>query len=162
MIFFSEKNEPIIVDDLYAPIVNTHVWVLDLEQDDFTLTPLKVMQEVACPSILLEVDGLRFMLPANWYVLIYDDEESTMMDVVLVSELAGRPFKLFRYGFSEILAGSEHYKTLDYSHRFPNIVPQLNKKQMLCHPINDKQWICVAPTDAFCKRLKDMSVGDIT
>lgn len=161
MIYFSESNIPILLDDLYAPIVNSHLWVLDLEQDDFVLAPLKVLQEIVCPSIQLEVDGLKFMLPANWYVLIYD-EETTMMDVVLVSELAGRPFKLFRYGFKDILVGSESYKTVDYHPRYPNIVPQLTKKQMLCHPINDKQWICVASTDAFCKKLKDMSIGDIT
>ena len=48
------------------------------------------------------------------------------------------------------------------SSKEPNsILKNLSKKQMLCHPINDEQWICIGPTEAFAKKLKDMYVSEL-
>lgn len=161
MVVFGQRNKPIIIDSLYTPIVEDHIWVLDLEINDFTLTPLAMLQEIVCSSISLQVNGVDMILPANWFMLVYD-EETTMLDVVQISELSGRPFRAFTYGFKDIMATSSHVRTIDYHPQFINVVPSLNKKQMLCHPINNMQWICIGSTDAFSKNLKDMTVGDIT
>ena len=130
MVVFGQRNKPIIIDDLYTPIVEDHIWVLDLEINDFTLTPLAMLQEIICSSISLQVNGVDMILPANWFMLIYD-EETTMLDVVQISELSGRPFRAFTYGFKDIIASSSSIKTIDYHPQYVNVVPSLNKKQML-------------------------------
>lgn len=161
MIYFSEQNRAILVDSINTPIVETYMWVLDLENDDFTLVPIELLAEVTCPSIVLSIDGIDLLIPANWHIVIYD-EETTMMDVAKISEVAGKPFCAFVYGFDDAYPCAKPIIARHYMHSAVNVVPSLNKKQMLCHPINSKQWICIGSSDAFCKKLKDMSVGDLT
>lgn len=160
MLYFDSSNRIISVDSIYSPIIDNFIWVLDLEQFDFTLNPMTMLLEITTPSIEVTIEELCIRLPTSWYVVIYDDEIG-MMDVVQVSDLLGRNFKLFTYGFNDLMVSGTNYILNKYIPKDVCVMPNLNKKQFLCHPINGSQWICVGPTEAFAKKLKDMFVGEL-
>ncbi len=160
MLVFDENSKPLIIDSIYTPTLTSHVWILDLSIMDFTLAPLEVLEEITCPSVMIEVCGFKFILPAHWYVLVYD-EETTQVDTVCVSELSGREFMALGYGPNKNKAFPAKIVVVDYNAQFKNVGPSLNKHQMLCHPIGPNAWINISPTDVYNKYLKDVIVGDI-
>lgn len=160
MLFLNEKSETILLDSLYSPIVSTHMWVLDLTLMDYTLAPIQILEEVTSSSVVLNVRGFSFVLPSNWYVLIYD-QETMQLDVVQASDLAGSEFTAFVYGPNKSKPESAVIRVVDYLPQYQNVGPLLNKHQMLCHPIDPTSWITIAPSDVFNKFLKNAVVGDI-
>lgn len=160
MLIFDNNNDAIILESIYTPTLADHVWVLDLAIMDFTLAPLLVLEEVVSPSIELMVRGFKFVLPANWNVLV-TDEETMQLDVVEVAELAGKEFKALVYGPDLPMPELEVITVTNYHPNYQNVGPSLNKHQMLCHPISPTAWINVAPSDSYNKYLKNISTGDI-
>jgi len=160
MLILDDRSEAVIIDNIYVPTVSDSFWTLNLEIMDFTLADIVVLEELVCPTITLAVRGFEFVLPANWNVLVYD-EDTMQLDVVEVSDLAGRDFVALVYGpnTSSVIPG--RIKVLDYNPSGTNVYPALNKHQMLCHPIDPILWIAVAPSDSYNKYLKDCVVGDI-
>ena len=108
MLYFDSENKLICVDSVYDPIIDNYMWILDLDNYDFTLTDITLLLELTVPTLSLVIDGLTCVLPTNWFVVIYDDEIG-MMDVVQVCELMGRNFKLFTYGFSDLMVSGSSY-----------------------------------------------------
>lgn len=160
MLIFDENNDAIILDGLQGPIPSDYMYVLDLSIMDFTLAPLLIFEEIICPTITIMVSNFAFELPANWNVLV-SDEETLQLDVVEVSELAGKEFKALVYGMDMSMPKLEKITVCDYHPNFKNTGPSLNKFQMLCHPISPKTWINVAPSDSYNKYLKNKVIGDI-
>ena len=160
MIIFDEHNHPIILDSIYGPTVTEFMWVLDLSIMDFTLAPLLMLEETICPSMQLCIQGFEFVLPASWSILVYD-QETSQLDVVEVSEVAGREFTAFVYGPVSNRPTPASVIATNYYVEYKNIGPSLNKHQMLCHPIGPTEWICVSPSDSYNKYLKDKIVGDL-
>jgi hypothetical protein len=163
MLIFDDHNKTIILDNVYTPTPTNYMWVLDLQIMDYTLAPLLVLEEIICPSIKVRIRGFDFFLPANWNMLIFS-EETSELDVVEISELAGREFTALVYDISDPLI--VRYKpglvsVLDYSPEYVNVGPSLNKHQMLCHPISPAEWINVSPSDTYNKYLKTAVIGDI-
>jgi len=161
MLIFNEDNDAIILDSIQGPTLSEYMYVLDLTLMDFTLAPLLIFEEVICPSISISIKGFTFELPANWNILV-TDEETTQLDVVEVSELAGKEFKAMIYGMNMSRPELGKITVNDYFPNFQNIGPSLNKYQMLCHPISPDAWVNVAPSDSYNKYLKEKLVGDIT
>ena len=160
MIVFDNNNEAVIIESIYTPTNVDHIWVLDLDMMDFTLTQLMVLEEVISPSIELMIQGFKFVLPANWNIMV-TDEETMQLDVVEVSELAGKEFKALVYGPNLPLATMEVIRITNYHPNYRNVGPSLNKHQLLCHPISSTSWVNVAPSDSYNKYLKNISTGDI-
>jgi len=160
MLIFDENNDAIMLDCIQGPVLSQYMYVLDLQMMDFTLSPLLVFEAVICPTITLRVRGFTFDLPANWNILI-SDEETYQLDVVEISELAGKEFKALIYGMDMVNVELEPIQVIDYKINHQNVGPSLNKYQMLCHPIDPTSWVNVAPSDAYNKYLKDKVVGDI-
>jgi len=160
MLIFNENNDPIILDSIQGPTLSEYMYVLDLTLMDFTLAPLLVFEEINCPTISVTIRGFTFNLPANWNILVSDDE-TYQLDVVEVAELAGKEFKAMIYGMNMKLPELETITVNDYYPNFQNIGPSLNKYQMLCHPISPDAWINISPSDSYNKYLKDKVVGDI-
>lgn len=160
MYLFDGNSKPIIIDNIFGPIVSEYMWILDLELKDFKLTQITVLEEIICPSFELQILGTRIILPATWYVLVYDPETS-QLDVVQIADTAGREFTAFVYGptLTHPLAG--RITVTDYFIEHKNVGPLLNKGQMLCHPIGPNEWINVSPSDSYNKYLKDNIVGDL-
>jgi len=160
MLIFNENNVPIILDSIQGPTIPEHMYVLDLILMDYTLAPLLVLEEVICPTILITIRGFSFKLPAHWNILITDDE-TFQLDVVEVSELAGKEFKALVYGMDMSMVELATVTVNDYYSDYQNIGPSLNKYQMLCHPISPNTWVNVSPSDSYNKYLKEKLVGDI-
>ena len=160
MMILNEQGKTIIIDNLYMPLISNYLWVLDLALMDYALVPFNILEEITCSSITLEIFGFEFTLPSNWYVLIYD-EETTQVDVVQVSELAGSEFNALIYGPKMTKPSPGKIRVVDYHAQFPNVGPSLNKHQMLCHPVASNAWISVSSTDVYNKYLKDVVLADI-
>lgn len=160
MLIFDNNSHPIILDSIYDPVVSDHFWVLDLALMDFTMTPLNVLEEVFCPTVVLRVEGFDFTVPASWNILVYD-RETAQLDSVELSEAAGREFTALVYGPNMSAPMAGNVSVVDYFIEHKNVNPALNKHQMLCHPVGPSAWVNISPTDVYAKYLKDACVGNL-
>lgn len=161
MLIFDERVQPVILDNIYSPTLTDCFWVLDLSILDFKLTPLGILEQIDAPTLVVSIEGFEFHLPASWNVLVVDDE-SMVLDVIELSEAAGRSFKAMVYGPDMSMVKASEIFVKDYLPTYPNVGPALNKHQMLCHPVSPGAWICISSSDTYNKYLKDKVVGDIT
>lgn len=155
-----ENKRTIIIDVLNPPVVSNNFWVLDLNLMDFTLAPLITFEQCTTPLLKLQINGFQFALPGTWNVLIYD-EETSILDVVPVFDLAGKRHTSFIYGPDMLNVTGGAITVVDYISSGDSFYPNLNKNQMLCHPIAADRWIVAAPSDSYNKYLKDKVIGDI-
>jgi len=160
MLIFDENNHAIMLENIQGPVLSEYMYVLDLNMMDFTLAPLLVFEEVICPTIVLNIGGFTFELPANWNILI-SDYETSQLDVAEISELAGKEFKAVVYGMNMNNIHLETIQVVDYIPSHQNVGPALNKYQMLCHPVNQTSWINISASDGYSKYLKERVIGDI-
>lgn len=160
MLILDQYEQPIVLDDIHTPTLTEYYWILDLNMMDFTLTELDMLEEIIAPTIMIQIKGFEFMLPANWNMLVYD-METLQLDIVEIAELAGREFAAFVYGPNKSKVDPGIVKVVDYSSEYQNVAPSLNKHQMLCHPINPDEWINVAPSDTYNKYLKNCVIGEL-
>ena len=161
MLILDDDNKVLMLESIHVPTSASHFWVLDLQQLDYTLTPLEVLEELWCPSIVIEVEGYQFSVPASWNILVMDDDTS-QLDVVAIKDLAGKPFNATVFDHQRNQAYGRRIRVMDYTSESHNVNPSLNRHCMLCHPIGPHQWINVAPNDSYNKYLKNLVVGDIT
>ena len=166
MLVFDNNNDALILDSIHTPTIADHIWVLDLQMLDFTLAPLLVLEEIVSPSIELMIrtpvipDGFRFVLPANWNILVADPE-SMQLDVVEIAEVAGKEFRAMLFGPEHSMVDTAVISATDYYPSHHNVGPSLSKHQMLCHPVAPLTWVNVAPSDTYNKYLKNLVSGDL-
>lgn len=160
MLIFDDNSKAIIIESIYTPTLSDAFWVLDLEMMDFTVTPLLTLEEIVSPSITLQIAGFSFQLPATWNMLVVD-EETSQLDLIESSRLAGKNFSSFSYGPNQWNFSAFPITVTDFSPRHVHTGPSLNKHQMLCHPIGPESWINIAPSDTFNRYLKNRVAGDL-
>ncbi len=160
MIVFDDNSEPLILDNIHVPTAADHIWVLDLNIMDYTLSPLLVLEEHCGQAITICIQGFEFTLPSNWNLLVYD-EETYQLDVVAIKDLAGKEFTAAIAGpkLNTIYPGK--IIVTDYHPHFCDVAPALTKHQMLCYPIGPEIWVNTAPSDGYNKYLKEKYVGDL-
>lgn len=160
MLIFNEQSHPTIIDSVSGPVVNTHMWVLDMSDLDFMLTPINMLEEYHSPSMQVSVNHFSLIVPANWNVLVYD-RDTAQIDIVEISETAGREFTAMVYGPRRTQATPATISIVEYYQSRKHVNPVLGKHQMLCHPISPTEWIVIGPSDGYSKYLKDRTVGDL-
>jgi len=163
MLIFDNESRPVILDNVNGPCVATHMWVLDLNMEggmDFTMAPLLILEEIVCPSVSVRINGAEFIAPAYWNILVFD-KETRQLDVVNLSEAAGKEFTALIYGPRKTVATGGIITITNYFLESKNVAPSLNKHQMLCHPIGYDEWVAISPSDTYNKYLKDAVVGDL-
>lgn len=161
MLIFQESESISIIDDIKPVLVEDYFWVLDLDQRDFTLTPLNVIESTTSPGVLLLINGFEFTVPTTWNIMIVDPETS-QLDISDVGSVLGKNFHSFVFGFDLPIVQMHKIEAIDYvpSHTFYS--PSLNKNQMLCHPIDQRMWINLSPADSYNKYFrKTMLSGDL-
>lgn len=161
MLIFDEQSQPIALNNIYEANPIEHLWVLDLNILDFTLSPLIMLEEIVCPSIQVQIKGFEFIVPAYWNILVYDNLSTTQLDVVELADAAGREFTALIYGINNSYPTPSTVVVTNYFVEHKNICPSLHKHQMLCHPIGPNEWCSIGPSDNFNKYLKDKTVGDL-
>ena len=122
MLIFDENNDAIMLDCIQGPVLSQFMYVLDLNMMDFTLAPLLVFEEVICPTITLKIRGFAFDRPANWNILISDDE-TYQLDVVEISELACKEFTALVYGMDMVNVELEQNQVIAYQPNHINVGP---------------------------------------
>ena len=160
MLIYDEQSNPIVIDSIHTPLASSHMWVLDLELMDFTLAPIVILEETYCPSFVVNILGFEFVLPTNWFVVVYDTD-TTQLDVVKLSDLVGQPYSVLGSGPEVFNASSVSMNIVNYFPQYKNVSPSLNKHQMLCHPIAPGYWVNISPVDTYNKYLKNKTVGDL-
>lgn len=160
MLICDHNNHPIIIDNVYGPIVTDHLWVLDLSMMDFTIAPITMLEELVCSSVQINIKGFEFVVPAEWNILIYD-EETSQLDVVKFSEVASKEFTALVSGPFHKAPEPATITMTNYFIEYKNVGPVLNKHQMMCHPIGPQEWVVIGPSDGFNKYLKDQIANDL-
>ena len=160
MLVFDGDSKPMLLDSIHTPTSVDHIWVLDLSLLDFTLIPLQILEEVVSPAIEIQVNGFNFIVPANWNIVVYD-RDTSQLDVIEISETAGREFTAFVYGPNKAKPLPVIVTAVNYYPGYANVSPALNKHQMLCHPISPDEWVVISNSDGYNKYLKNAEVGDI-
>jgi len=155
-----ENNKTIMIDSLYAPIVSDYMWVLDLNMMDYTLTPIKMLEELVCPTMTIEVQGYQCSIPANWYILVYDTY-TTQLDSIVISDLANKPYSALVYGTKMSRPEPAIISVIDYELKAVNIYPSFNRHLMLCHSIDAEKWISISFSDTYNRFLKNKDLSDI-
>lgn len=160
MIIFNENSVPILIDNIDIPILVDHYWVLDLEQRDFTITPLKMNEEITTPILTIVIGGTKIDLPASWNILIFS-EETFQLDIASVSDLTRNNFSALVYNIQKHKAVAAPIHVVDYKMSGKVHTPSLHKTHMLCTAIGSKEMVCISPTDNYNKYLKNATVSDI-
>lgn len=160
MIILDEHSHSIILDNIDIPFPVSHFWALDLEMMDFTLKELVLSEELTTGTLAIVVNDYVVEAPADWNILIYSPETSEL-DVVEFSDLSKHDYSAFSYNHKthklvENVVRVVHYEELTTVH-----TPSLIKNTMLCHPLGDTMWVCIAPTDSYNKYIKGMVIGDL-
>ena len=160
MLIFNEHSTPVIIHSIQSPNIPEYMWVFDMAERDFMLSPIQMVEESFSPSMQVSVRGFDFVVPASWNILVYD-RDTAQVDVIEIAEAAGREFTAMIYGPNKSQPSPGVISITNYFIDRKNVNPSLNKHQMLCHPISTTEWVVVGPSDGFNKYLKDLSVGDL-
>jgi hypothetical protein len=160
MILLDENSEPVILDNIDIPFPVSHFWALDLDLMDFTLKELVLSEELAgIKKLSITVNGFLVEAPADWNILIYSPETSDL-DVAEFSDLK-YGFSAFAYNHRTNRLVPNEVRTVNYTEDAVIQAPSLVKNTMLCHPIGNDAWVCIAPTDSYNKYLKGKVIGDL-
>lgn len=160
MIISDENSNPILIDSITTPLKMDYFWVLDLEQRDFVLQKIEVLEEHSTPILVLNIFGYAVEVPANWYILVFSTETS-QLDIAEISEVSRGHFNAFVLNHQKLSHLPGHISVTEYYPRGKVHTPSLNKSQMLCHHLGQTMWICISPIDNYNKYLKDATIGDI-
>jgi len=160
VLIFDNDNNALILDSIHTPVITDYFWVLDLKLKDFTLAPLMVLEEITGQAIEVKIADFSFVLPTKWNILVVD-EDTSILDVVEVADVAGSEFQAFVYGQTMSRSVAATISVCNFLPNHHTVGPSLNKHQMLCHPISPTSWVCISPSDSYNKYLKNQLVGDV-
>lgn len=161
MLISDEDTKAVQITSIDEPIETDYFWVLDLEEQDFKLSKLIMLEEFVAPTLTVNIKGFAIELPAEWNILVYSDETS-VVDMVQVSDLTKSNFSLFLLDHKKNKIIENVAKIVKYSPSSTVRTPSFNKNLMLCSPIGESAWIMIAPTDTYNKYLKEsITVGNI-
>lgn len=137
-----------------------YFWTLNLEEQDYMLAPLLVFEEWTVSTFTLSVNDYIVKIPTNWHVLIQSNDTS-QLDIIESIELMGRLFKATISGpaMTTVTPGDLIVKNYCNEEKFYS--PLLHKNQMVCLPINEKQWINISPVNSYNKYLNNKVIGDL-
>lgn len=160
MVILDEDSKPVLIDSITTPLKTSHFWILDLEEKDFKLKELEVLEEHTTPILVINVYGYIIELPADWNILI-SSPETNQLDVAEISELTRGNHRLFVMDYQKNKVHNAPVKVVHYEPRGILHSPALDKNQMLCHAIGPNGWLCVSPLDNYNKYLKNAIVHDL-
>jgi hypothetical protein len=160
MVISDENYFPIMIDNIEVPLKTDMFWTLNLEERDFMLSPLFMMEELTTPILVINIMGYAVEVPADWNLLIYA-EDTSQLDILEISELSRGHFTavVFEHKKNKIHAGV--ISTIDYNPDYKIQTVSLHKNAMMCHPLGPDYWICLAPSDNYNKYLKNAVIGDL-
>lgn len=154
MKIIDENYKQHLIKSIDEPISVDYFWVVDLQEKDFMLNKLVMLEEFNAPSLTISIQGERIQIPAEWNILVYSPETSDV-DMVQISDLTTSDFTIFLYNLNSNKVIETTCRVVDYSTTSVFRVPSFNKSNMLCYPIGNSYCIMIAPTDTYNKYLKE-------
>lgn len=160
MLISDENNVSVEIKSIDEPTSIDYFWTLDLQEQDFKLSKLVMLEEFLTPTLTIAISGVRITLPAEWHILVYSPETSEV-DLVQISDLTKNQYTLFAYNHEKSKVVGKKARVMDYSSATTFRTPSFNKNIMVCYPLGKDSWIMVAPTDTYNKYLKNsITVGN--
>lgn len=161
MVISDETYFPILIESIDVPTKTEFYWVLSLSIRDFILSKLLMFEELTVPALELEINGYNLTVPTDWNILVYSPDTS-QIDIVEISDLTRGDFTalVFAHDTNKVIPGK--IKVTNYKASIKVQTPSLKKDEMLCHPLGNKYWACLSPSDNYNKFLKDAVIGDLT
>lgn len=139
----------------------SHYWTLDLAVKDYSLTPIKVLEQIEVPTMVCQLGSQALVeLPVSWSVLVCD-KESAQVDVLSLAEFGGRAFNVMIFGPNKTFASQLVLRMVEYKAKSHQIYPSILKHNMLCIPISETQWMHAGPPHNYSRLLKNTMIGDI-
>lgn len=160
MIIFDENTKPILIDSINTPLRTNYFWILDLEEQDFKLQKIEMLEEHITPILVLSIFGYAIELPSDWNILIVSPE-TNQLDLVEVSELTRGHFQIFVYKHENNKIAMPNSRIIHYEERGILQMPSVSKNQMLCHAIGPDSWVCISPVDNYNKYIKGLIANDL-
>jgi hypothetical protein len=161
MVISDENSRPIIIENITTPLGIDYFWTLNLEQRDFILSKLEILEEHSLvPLFAVNILGYVLEIPTNWHMLVFS-EDTSQLDIIEMSEATRGNFTAFVYDHKKDIYRPGKINIIDYIQQGVVHTPALNKVQMLCHHLGPSQWVCLSPIDNYVKYLKGASIGDI-
>lgn len=159
MLIFDEESRIVVIDSIYTPLPSKYHWTADLDEMDFCLSEIKLLEEVAGPGVTVVADGFKIQMPVSWNVLIYS-EETSELDTIKAYELTKGDFTAVSHGPGANRIEPVTLSVEDYHPALTVVVPRISKYQMFCHPVSASRWICISPYEVYNKKIKNAVIGD--
>jgi|688.fasta_scaffold00062_112 hypothetical protein len=160
MILQNEEGKPFVIDDIKTTPAYNYVWCLDLKEQDYILSNIKILEENTCSTITLMVNGTTFKMPAYWYILVCDPE-TTQLDAVQASTLSNNIFYALVYGASTNQPSFLPIHVLNWEAEEVNVYPSTTRNLMLCHDVGDGKWVSISFSDTYNRFLKDTTANNL-
>lgn len=164
-----EWNKPYILDSLSGPVIAEYFWAFSGPMLDFTLLPINYLEETIGPIIEIQINNTALLIPANWHIMVVDQETSTI-DVVPIANCALNDYYAVLSSAVDSKIRMQHVQVNDLAPRVSCVHPMLPKGTMMLHPVgpesekpemNNFLSICIGPYDLYSKYLQDKTIGDL-
>jgi hypothetical protein len=167
MIILPEFMNPYLIDNQDQPVLPKYFWSFNSAMFDFTLTPLSFIEEATGTSVKVLINGLEFLIPYKWYILI-TDPDANKLDYIQIHECSVIESHAYIMSPIDSHIRQATIKVLDIVEDSKVYYPMLQKGTALCSPVSkeiNKQGIevplsiVVGPYD-LSKQVIAKSVGD--
>ena len=89
-----EYGYPYLIDSVNGPVTPKYSWFYNVEQNDFFLHPLRLLEETIGATVIARINGIKLKIPASWNLLVVD-EETKVVDTLPISQCSSTGFKAF-------------------------------------------------------------------
>lgn len=160
MVISDENCFPILIDNIEVPTKTEFFWTLNIEEKDFMLSPLTMFEELTTPILVMRILDFVVEVPADWNLLIFS-EETSQLDILEISEISRGHFTAMVFNHKKNCITPGTISVIDYKPYDKIQTVSLHKSSMLCHPLGEDKWVCLAPSDNYNKYLKNAVIGDL-
>lgn len=165
MLFLADYGFPFIIDSVTGPVVPKHCWYYDSELNDFLLRPIRLLEETTGPTVTVEINGFTFHAPASWNLLVVD-EETKLVDTVMVSQCSSSNYKAFMMHPEESSYGLSSIILKDLSMKESCVHPMIPRMHALLHPVgphgkSDRAYSCLLSPQDLGKHMIGMTAMEV-
>ena len=94
MYILPDYGFPFLIEDVSGMIVPKLNWVYDVPQNDFLLSPIRLLEETTGVTVTVKINDFIFDVPASWNLLIAD-EDTKIVDTVPITQCSNSGCKAF-------------------------------------------------------------------
>lgn len=92
MQIITEYGQSYAIDDLTAAIAPRYSWFYHIEENDFMMRPITLLEQTDGHAVEVQVGDRAFLIPSSWHMMVVDEETLTV-DTVQIAQCASSGFK---------------------------------------------------------------------